>query len=48
MLGREEEEREGGRKGGREDRMEDKQIHIVINTLWYYGVKVLKYRYVYV
>ena len=25
--------------------MEEKQIHIVINTLWYYGVKVLKYRY---
>ena len=24
--------------------MEEKQIHIVINTLWYYGVKVLKYR----
>ena len=27
--------------------MEENQIHIVINTLWYYGVKVLKYRYVY-
>ena len=22
--------------------MEEKQIHIVINTLWYYSVKVLK------